>query len=245
LYKASLLRTRRVAMVGKQVHTRFVGQGYVKAQHAVTVLNGVPVAPLTDQAALRAQARSALGLHAEDLVVGAVGRLVELKNHALLLRIWPQLAKQFARLKLVLVGGGPLEKELQTTAAQLGLQDSVVFAGQRTGVKALLHAFDVFAMPSLTEGLSIALLEAASAQLPILATAVGGNVEIITDGATGLLVPAANEAATHAALARLLGDASLRTQLALAARQWVSTHASLDAMCNAYTQLYASALQGK
>jgi glycosyltransferase involved in cell wall biosynthesis len=243
MYKASLLRTRRVAMVGQQVHSRFVGQGYVKPQHAVTVMNGVPVAPLLEPAALRTQARAALGLQPDDLVIGAVGRQVELKNHALLIRILPQLCQQFARLKLVLIGAGPLQESLQHTAAQLDLQERVVFAGQRTGVKDLLHAFDVFAMPSLTEGLSIALLEAAAAQLPILATAVGGNSEIITDGQTGLLVPAADEAATQAALRRLLSDATLRTRLAQAARHWVSRHASLEVMCDAYAQLYAAALK--
>jgi glycosyltransferase involved in cell wall biosynthesis len=244
LYKASLLRTRRVAMVGKQVHARFVGQGYVKAGHAVTVLNGVPVMLLQDRVALRAHARTALNLQADDLVVGAVGRLVDLKNHALLLRILPELSQQFARLKLVLIGAGPLQGTLKGTAAQLGLDGNVVFAGQRTDVKALLHAFDVFAMPSLTEGLSIALLEAAAAQLPILATAVGGNGEIITHEVTGLLVPAADDQATHNALARLLGDAALRARLAQAARDWVSQHASLQAMCDTYAQIYKAALQG-
>jgi glycosyltransferase involved in cell wall biosynthesis len=242
MYKASLLRTKRVAMVGKQVHDRFVGQGYVRAEHAVTVLNGVPIRPLDAKAVLRTQARAALGLGTDDLVIGAVGRLVELKNHALLLRILPTLVQKFPTVKLVLVGAGPLEDQLKTSCAQLGLQDRVLFAGQRTDVSMLLHAFDVFAMPSLTEGLSIALLEAAAAALPIVATAVGGNVEIVLPEKTGLLVPPADEAATQQALQRLLTDASLRAQLGGAAREWVVQNASVDAMCDAYERLYAQAL---
>jgi glycosyltransferase involved in cell wall biosynthesis len=242
MYKASLLRTRRVAMVGKQVHERFVGQGYVRADRAMTVLNGVPIRSLQNKAQLRQQARAALGLSADDLVIGAVGRLVELKNHALLLRILPALSQQFTPLKLVLVGAGPLEAQLKAESARLGVQAQVIFAGQRTDVNTLLHAFDVFAMPSLTEGLSIALLEAAAAQLPIVATAVGGNVEIVTHQSTGLLVPPADDAVTAAALRALLGDAALRARLGAAARQWVVQHASVDAMCGAYDTLYAQAI---
>ncbi|MGL4575096.1 MAG: glycosyltransferase [Burkholderiaceae bacterium] len=242
MYKASLLRTRRVAMVGKQVHERFVGQGYVRADRAMTVLNGVPIRGLQDKALLRQQARAALGLRADDLVIGAVGRLVELKNHALLLRILPELSQQFAQLKLVLVGGGPIEAQLKAESARLGVQAQVVFAGQRTDVNTLLHAFDVFAMPSLTEGLSIALLEAAAAQLPIVATAVGGNVEIVSHESTGMLVPPADDAATAAALRTLLADTPLRERLGAAARQWVVQNASVEAMCDAYDKLYTQAL---
>jgi glycosyltransferase involved in cell wall biosynthesis len=244
MYKASLLRTRRVAMVGKQVHERFVGQGYVRADRAMTVLNGVPIRDLQNKALLRQQARAVLGLGADDLVIGAVGRLVELKNHALLLRILPELLQQFAPLKLVLVGAGPLEAQLKAESVRLGVQAHVVFTGQRTDVNTLLHAFDVFAMPSLTEGLSIALLEAAAAQLPIVATAVGGNVEIVMHEATGLLVPPADDTATAAALRTLLADAALRERLGSAARQWVVQNASVQAMCDAYDKLYTQALNG-
>jgi glycosyltransferase involved in cell wall biosynthesis len=244
MYKASLLRTRRVAMVGKQVHDRFVGQGYVPASRAQTVLNGVPIRDLADKPALRAKARATLGLAADDLVIGAVGRLVELKNHALLLRILPALVTRLPNLKLALIGGGPLDAQLKALCAQLGMQAHTVFAGQRTDVNQLLHALDIFAMPSLTEGLSIALLEAAAAQLPIIATAVGGNVEIVQPGSTGLLVPPADDHATLTALQTLLADAALRQRLAVAARDWVVQNASINAMCDAYEDLYQQALVG-
>jgi glycosyltransferase involved in cell wall biosynthesis len=117
-----------------------------------------------------------------------------------------------------------------------------VFAGERKEVANLLPAFDIFVLPSLTEGLSIALLEAAATGLAIVASSVGGNPEIIRDGETGLLVPPADARALEAALLRLLGDAPLRAGLGQAARNWVAENASLTAMRGAYEGFYRDAL---
>ena len=126
-------------------------------------------------------------------------------------------------------------------AAQ-GLQGHVVLAGQRSNVSALLGAFDVFALPSQTEGLSIALLEACATGLAVVATRVGGNPEIVVDGQTGLLIPPDDNGALSEALARMLADTALRRRLGNAAAQWVRANASSEALAQAYDRVYGAAL---
>ncbi|HQZ63233.1 MAG TPA: glycosyltransferase family 4 protein, partial [Dokdonella sp.] len=100
---------------------------------------------------------------------------------------------------------------------------------------------DVFAQPSLTEGISIALLEASASGLAMVASDVGGNAEIIRNNETGLLVPVANDAALLTALDRLLADADLRQRLGSAASDWVRAHASIEVMSDAYEAFYCDA----
>ncbi|MCW7537511.1 glycosyltransferase [Aquabacterium sp. A7-Y] len=240
-YAWSLRRTAAVAMVGRQVHDRFVGGGIVPGAKATTVLNGIPVERFAPSAERRTRARAALGLAPDALVIGAVGRLVPLKNHRLLIEALPTLAALHPQLRLVLIGGGPLEQELRDEATRLGVAGRVVFAGLRPDVAELTPAFDVFAMPSLTEGLSIALLEACATGLAVVATRVGGNPEIVSHGHTGLLVPAADAGALQQALAELLGQPAQRERLGQAAAAWVRAHASIDTLCRAYDDFYARA----
>ncbi|AKJ29890.1 glycosyl transferase [Caldimonas brevitalea] len=241
-YGWSLHRTAGVAMVGRQVHDRFVGDGIVPAAKASTVLNGIPVERFRWSPERRAEARRTLGIGPDELVVGAVGRLVALKNHRLLIAQLPALLQAHPQLRLVLIGSGPLEEELREEARKLGVTHKVLFAGQRSDVAQLTPAFDVFAMPSLTEGVSIALLEACATRLPIVATRVGGNPEIISDGETGLLVPPADGPALQQALSRLLSDAVLRERLASGASAWVHANASIETLRSAYDRFYAKAV---
>lgn len=241
LYRWSLTRTERVAMVGQQVHDRFVQGGIVRAQRASTVLNGIPTARFADAPERRDAARRALGLAPSDLVIGCVGRLVALKNHALVIRALPALLGTIPQARLVIVGEGELDGELRALVTSLQLDERVHFAGRRSDVAALLPAFDVFAMPSLTEGLSIALLEACATRLAVVATSVGGNPEIIHHDRTGLLVPPADLEATTDALRALLGAPDLRARLGTAAAQWVREHASIDALSNTYDRFYRDA----
>lgn len=242
IYRLSLLRTRRVAMVGQQVHDRYVASGLVKADAAETVLNGIPVARFTGTAARRLAARDALGIGHHVPVIGCVGRLVSLKNQRLLIEVLPALLEAHPDLRLVILGDGPLESALRAQATELKVQRQVDLLGQRSDVADLLPAFDIFALPSLTEGLSIALLEACATGLAVVATAVGGNPEIVRDGETGLLVPAEDGAALHKALAALLGDADLRARLGRQASEWVGAHASIDALCSTYERFYRRAM---
>lgn len=238
LFQWSLHRTAGVAMVGQLVHDRYVKDGFVAAHDTVTVLNGIPVERFAASSARRAEARTRLGVAADELVIGTSGRLVELKNQRLLIELMPELRHRFPNLRLILMGGGPLFEELQALAVRLGVADCVSILGHRSDVADLILGLDVFVLPSRTEGLSIALLEACAATLPVVATDVGGNPEIIVDGVTGLLVSADDKPATAAALIRLLADSELRQRLALAACNWVREHASVESLAATYDDFY-------
>lgn len=242
LFECSLKRTARVAMVGQQVFDRYIQTGMVRKTQAETVLNGIPVERFTSTPERRQKARALLGLEPNDLVIGCVGRLVGLKNHRLLIGLLPSLTQAHPDLKLVIVGYGELHEELNAQAARLGMSKHLLITGQRSDVADLLPAFDVFALPSLTEGLSIALLEACATGLAVLASSVGGNPEIIKDDHSGLLVGSNDAPATQAALLRLLGDSSLRTRLGETAQHWVLEHASAKALHQSYDRFYRSAL---
>lgn len=241
LYRLSLLRTARVAMVGMQVRERFVDRGIVSAERSAVVLNGIPTKRYASGPTARAAARAVLDVAPDAMLIGSVGRLVALKNHRLLLDLMPALAATCPAIQLAIVGDGPLRAELESIADTLGISDRVHFLGARNDVAQLLPAFDIFALPSLTEGLSIALLEACAAGLAIVATEVGGNPEIITDGHTGRLVPSDDRDATRAVMEDLIGDHGLRARLGTAAQDWVRENGSIEAMRRSHDDLYAVA----
>jgi glycosyltransferase involved in cell wall biosynthesis len=161
--------------------------------------------------------------------IGTVGRLVPEKNYPLLLRATAAIRDS----DLTLVGDGPLREELQKQAGA-----NVSFLGQRVDVSELLAGFDVFVLPSNTEGMSIALLEAMAAACPIVVTAVGGNVELIKHMQTGLVVPPNDEPALRGAIERLLADPVLAARLGAAARTAVEKHHSVKAMTERYEELW-------
>lgn len=245
LFRWSVRRTSRVAMVSPQVSRRFVADGIVPAAKAAVVMNGIPLGRyLRPNGASRAAARTSLGLDDDAIIIGTVGRLVKVKNHRLLLAAAAPICYRLPKVKIVLLGAGELCDQLAQQAEALGILDSVRFLGERPDIPQVLPAFDVFAMPSLSEGHSIALLEAAASGLPMVATAVGGNPEIVQDGVTGLLVPSENAAALEAALSRLVMDVSERMTFGLQAREWAEKHVSVEVMTASYEALYRSALGG-
>ncbi|MDE2119326.1 MAG: glycosyltransferase [Betaproteobacteria bacterium] len=237
----ALARMSRVVMVGAQVQARYLEARLVSPAKVECIRNGVTLDRFDHGAHARAEARKRLGLQVEDLVIGSVGRLVELKNHRALIDVLAQLRAEHSQLRLVLVGGGALRQQLEHHARQCGVEAQVTFAGEQPDVAALLPAFDLFALPSTTEGLSVALLEAAASALPIVATAVGGNPEIVEQGRTGLLVPASDDAALAGALRALLADPARRAELGHAARAWVADNASLGSMFASHDRLYRAA----
>ena len=244
LYALSIRRTARVAMVSRQVRDRLIEMGLVAAAKAPVVLNGIPVERFGIDARRRADARRALGVAEDAALIGCVGRLVPVKNHAALIGEMPALAVRHPKVALVIVGDGPLRAELAALCERIGVADRVVLAGDRKGVSDLLAAFDIYAQPSLSEGMSIALLEASASGLAIVATAVGGNPDIVEDRVTGRLVPIGDGAALRTALGELLDDDGMRARLGEAAQRWCAAHASIAFMRDAYDALYRDALEG-
>jgi glycosyltransferase involved in cell wall biosynthesis len=142
-----------------------------------------------------------------------VGSLSWEKDPGILLDLLARLLPVYPRLRLVYVGEGPMERELREKAARAGLDAFVRFAGLRSDVPQLLAGADVFALPSVTEGLPGVLIEAGMSGIPAVAFGVGSVDDILKDGQTGLVVPPRNVDAFVRATARLLGDGESRTRM--------------------------------
>ena len=208
----------------------------------VTVRNGLPLpegAPPVDRGAVRRE----LGADGFAKLVGTVGRLERRKGLEVLLEATQTLAGRRPDLGVVLVGEGPDREMLERQAGALGLGDRVLFAGRREDVPRVLAALDVFVLPSHSEGLSIALLEAGAASCPIVATDVGGNPEVIEDGRSGVLVPAGDPRALAEGLATVLDDPERARALGAAASRTVRERFSSDAMMKGIEDLYTDLLQ--
>lgn len=181
-----------------------------------------------------------LGLTPECFVIGNIARLVPLKNHLFLIRVAAELIKRGKRLKVVIVGDGPLGEQLRKAAAESGIGEHVLFTGARTDIPELLSAFDLFALPSLTEGISITLLEAMAAAVPCAASDVGGNSEIIRDRSMGRLLPLNDLSAWVEELDRLIEDGSERKRIGASGSDFIESNFGLDAMAGKYGRLYAA-----
>lgn len=170
------------------------------------------------------------------LVVAA--RLEPVKRLDVLLRAMAILRTTIPDVTLRVVGDGSERQALEQLARELSLGASVEFVGWREDVGEELRQADCFVLPSRSEGLSMTILEAMATGLPVVTTRVGGNPEVVEDGATGLLVPHSDPAALAAALARLLADPAGRLRMGLAGRQRVLARFSLRAMAEGYHRLY-------
>ncbi len=175
-------------------------------------------------------------------VVGTVGRLHAVKDQALLVRAAARALAQAPdarkRLRLVIVGDGPLRADLQAAISAAGLTDIAWLAGEQAQVADWLRALDLFVLPSLAEGISNTILEAMACALPVIATRVGGNDELVEAPATGALIAAGDESALAEQILSMLADPQRARGMGRAARERVERHFSLEAMVAAYGALY-------
>jgi sugar transferase (PEP-CTERM/EpsH1 system associated) len=181
----------------------------------------------------------------EDVVIGTVARILDVKNHRLLIDAFARVHAQKPRLKLTIVGDGPLMQAVREQVSALGLQNAIWLPGARADIQALLHTFSLFVLPSLAEGTPVSMLEAMACGLPVLASRVGGIPEVVDDGVQGLLVPACDIDALAAAMEHYASDASLRAAHGRQGRVRVEERFSMRAMLAAYGDLYAGLRQRK
>lgn len=186
--------------------------------------------------------KAELRVPSEDHLVLAVGNLYPVKAHRDLLEAIALLPPPFDRTHLAIAGRGPLEEALRTHAADLGMTDRPHLLGLRADVPDLLAGVDLFALPSHSEGLSIALLEAMDAGLPIVATDVGDTIEALDKGAAGFVVPPHNPAKLSAAIHHVLVDPRLAAVLGRRAAHRARAFYSHDTMVRRYEAVYHRAM---
>jgi sugar transferase (PEP-CTERM/EpsH1 system associated) len=216
-----------------------VGPVGIAARRVSRICNGVDGARFRPGGPVAADFPFSRGQH---WVVGAVGRLQEIKDPVNLVGAFGQwLAtdpEARARARLVLVGDGALGGAVAQAVAAAGVGGQVWLAGERADVPALMAGFDCFALPSRAEGISNTLLEAMASGLPVVATDVGGNRELVVDGQTGALVPPQDPAALAAALATYFRQPELARQHGAAGRARVEAEFSLESMVGSYLACY-------
>ena len=177
------------------------------------------------------------GTGEEEVVAGYVGRLVAIKRVDLILRAVAQARRQGSPIRLVVAGDGECRQELERLARELGLADSVEFLGYVSDASTVVARADLAILASDNEGTPVALIEAAAAGRPAVATAVGGVPEVVVPGA-GMLVPRGDYAALAAALDRCARDRPLRERMGAHAREHVLRHFSVDRLLNDIEDLY-------
>jgi sugar transferase (PEP-CTERM/EpsH1 system associated) len=185
----------------------------------------------------------------DSLVIGTAGRMETVKDQATLVRAFLCLLKTAPalapRLRLALIGAGPLREECRALLEAAGAADLAWLPGERDDIPDILRGFDVFVLPSISEGASNTILEAMATGLPVVATDVGGNPELVEHGRTGLLVPAGDPVSMAQAIARYLQDPDLRAAHGAAGRARVESHFSMRSMIENYIAVYQSVLARK
>jgi sugar transferase (PEP-CTERM/EpsH1 system associated) len=226
----------RIAVVSESGRAVLEAEG-VPGEHIHTIHNGIDTARFQigeDRWGMRVR----LGFDRDQPLIGIVARLDPIKNHASLLRAMPRVTQAYPDANLLIIGDGPLRMDLERQAEEIGLGRTVRFLGTRDDVPELLAALDVMVLTSLSEGLSLTLLEQSAAGKPIVATAVGGNAEIIEDGKTGLLVAPGDEEALASAITDLLANPERAHAMGQAARLRFLQGFTLERMVSRYEAVY-------
>jgi glycosyltransferase involved in cell wall biosynthesis len=227
----------RVVGCSEELTNDLLAHGLLPSK-AMTIHNGIPlpndVMAVYDRAALR----RALDLPTNRPLILGVGRLVEQKGFVTLIEAMPRVLAVQPDAQAILVGSGELQEALAARAEALGVSHAVRFLGRRDDVPRLLAAADIFCLPSLDEGLPLAIAEAMAAGLPVVATPVGGVPEIVSQGETGWLVPPRMPAALALRLIGLLNDPDMAQAMGQAGRERVVQGFTLERMTTRFEHLY-------
>ena len=241
---------RRIAMrVAARISDAIVGVSHTLSAHlerdlwlkpgrVVTIPNGVRPPSRDRPSTLRRE----LGLTPDDRLIVAVGNLYPVKGHSFLLTALSLLGSRFPNLHIAIAGRGELEPALRHRAQELRLDHRLHLLGLRADVGNILAGADVFVLPSLSEGVPLALLEAMLAGRPVIASAVGDVPQVLENGGAGILVPPADAVALATALAELLAHPDRMHALGVAACERATAAYTFDVMMDAYQRLYSQAL---
>ena len=208
----------------------------VPPEKIIVIPNGVRINSL--EATGAEKIRTELGLPNGIPVLGTVGRLTEVKGYDILLNALRLVKDKHHDFKFMFVGDGKLSKYLISLTSSLGLDDNVKFIGSTSDVSTFLAVMDVFVLSSLQEGLPVAMLEAMAAKRPVIATAVGGIPEVISNGRNGILVPSNDPEALARGIIQLINNPELRKDLANNGFRTVQEKYSIQSVADSIERLY-------
>lgn len=248
LYRAGIRLSERLSdafiAVSDAVREVLVEEHGIPAEKVVRIYNGVELDAFRPGPRNGFLLKRELGLNPDAPLVGTIGRLVYQKAHDVFLEAAALAAWAVPDAQFLIVGEGPLRPRLERMTRALDLRNCR-FVGFRSDIPEILSLMDVFALPSILEGLPRALLEAMALAKPVIATRIDGVREVVEHGATGLLIPPGEPAALADAIVRLVRDGNLAARLGAAARRCVVTRFTVDRMVAEVDRLYATALRKK
>ena len=232
--------TPRVTTISAATRDALVTYEWFARRKIQVIYNGVkPLAPVEGGPHVRQR----LGIPESAFVLGTLSRLDSIKNQRMMIKALHRLRETVPQAVLLLAGDGPEREALESLTAELGLQDRVVFAGFISDIADHLDAMDVFLLTSFSEGTSMTLLEAMCLGKPIVATRVGGNIEVIDNDNTGVLIDSDDTDALVAAIERLASDNRWSKHLGEQAQRMFNARFSLHHMVSNYQQLYDSLIK--
>ena len=231
----------RIICVSDAVKQVVMERERIREDRVVVIRNGVE--PFPDVGKESAETRKELGLEGHHLVVGMVANFNRsVKGVSLFLDAVPQIVQAVPDARFLLLGRGKEEKALRGKARSMGIEPYVLFAGYRNDIHRYYAIMDVSALTSFSEGLSITLLESMRCGVPVVATRVGGNPEVVVDGVTGYLVPPGDVPAFASRTVELLLDKDLRRRMGEEARRRVERHFLLQDVAHRYEDIYEGLL---
>jgi L-malate glycosyltransferase len=233
----------RVTAVGRFVKRALIDNEGIAQSRIEVIHNGIDPAdfPAADPDS-RARARATLGIDESCPLIMQVARFHPVKDHDTAVRAFALVTEKISNARLCLIGDGEQRQALEAMSAELAIHDHVLFTGVRADVTDLLPAADLFVLSSLSEGISVTLLEAMAVGLPIVATEVGGNPEVVEHDVTGLLSPRSDFRALAENLTALLQDPARRKAFGDAGRARLLERFTQDRMHRGYINLYAKLL---
>jgi sugar transferase (PEP-CTERM/EpsH1 system associated) len=239
----------RYITVSKDLERYLVRRVGIAPARITQIYNGVDTARFVPTGGERAAILPEGFAESDSIIVGTVGRIQRVKDQATLLRAFASVVNidvpGASRARLVIVGDGPLFAELRELAASLGIANRTWFPGALNNVAEVLRTFDVFVLPSLNEGISNTILEAMASGVPVIATAVGGNVELLDDKISGRLFQPGNVDVLAQLLADYFLDPTRRREHGVAARQAAVARFSIDTMVSRYQEVYDGLLASR
>jgi L-malate glycosyltransferase len=229
--------TSHITTVAQSVADYMISNEHIDKKKIEVVYNGVDHKRFEDDIDVTLKRRG-IGIDADDIVIGNVSRFFENKDHKTLIEAFKIITNDYADSKLVLVGDGPLRRNIENKVEKEGLSKKVRFLGNRRDVPELLKAMNIFALSSLREGFPVVLLEAMASGLPTVVTDVDGNAEMVVNGETGLIVPRSEPESLAKAICEIIQDKDKGREMGENGRHRVKKLFSFDGMVNRYTSIY-------
>ena len=237
----------KVVAISDAVSEHLKNDFKVDAKRIEIIYNGVDVNRFSKiySADEITRAKRSLSLHS-GAVVGTMGRLSSVKGQKFLIEAMREVISKTDNIQCLIIGSGPEEAALKSLARTLGVEDHIVFTGAAyIDIPLYLSCMDVFVLPSIKEGLGLALLEAMSSARPCVASATGGICNIVKDGINGILTPVGDSGAIARAILKILNDSVLKNSIAANSRDFVKNKFSIDVMADKMMDLYGRVIREK